>query len=397
MRAMPAWLLPDHTSDLLPTEALRLERLRRRLLDLYASYGYALFQPPIFEHAESLGVKGDADLDRRSFRFPDPLSGRLLGLRADITPQAARVDAHLLGDGGINRLCYAASVVHALPAGLLSSREPIQLGCELFGHSGLEADLEIQELALASLDAAGMGVVHLNLTDRAIFRALIQDDPQLQSVEQAVVSALQAKDGVALSAAMAELSPATQQALQSLLSLYGPPLGESGVLARARQTLPPTPAILASLDRLQRMAESPLFQTHPQCRLSLDLADLYGWQYHNGIMFSIFCPGHPDAVIRGGRYDGMGEAFGRSRPATGFSLELRALTELADHGVEPESSVAAPWLQDASLREAIAQIRAQGRAVVCLPEQAFDQWAGPRLVQTAGLWQVAPAVVPSSD
>jgi ATP phosphoribosyltransferase regulatory subunit len=393
---MPAWLLPDHVSDILPAEAQRMERLRRRLLDLYASYGYAQFQPPMLEYVEALAVQGSKDLDQRSFKMVDPLSGRMLGFRADITPQAARVDAHLLGQSGVCRLCYCASVVHAQPAGLLSNREPIQLGCELFGHDGLAADLEIQELALASLDAAGIAQVHLNLTDRAILLALRASDPAFAAAEQPLLSALAAKDRAALKDLGGKLKPQTQQALMALVGLYGPALGPNGVLARARKELPKLEQITQSLDRLTAVAESALFVRHPQCQLTVDLADLQGWDYHNGIMFSIYCPGHPDAVVRGGRYDGMGEAFGRSRPATGFSVELRVLAELASAsagGTGPaELPVAAPWQDDADLREAIAHLRDNGRVVVCMPVDDFQAHSGPKLVLANGLWQVAPAI-----
>ena len=393
---MPAWLLPDHVSDILPAEAQRIERLRRRLLDLYASYGYAQFQPPMLEYVEALAVQGSKDLDHRSFKMVDPLSGRMLGFRADITPQAARVDAHLLGQSGVCRLCYCASVVHAQPAGLLSNREPIQLGCELFGFDGLQADLEIQELALASLDAAGITQVHLNLTDRAILLALRASDPAFAAAEQPLLQALAAKDRAALEALSGGLKTQTTQALMALVGLYGPALGPNGVLARARQELPKLEQITQSLDRLTAVAESALFVRHPQCQLTVDLADLQGWDYHNGIMFSIYCPGHPDAVVRGGRYDGMGEAFGRSRPATGFSVELRVLAELSElarpSAESADAPVAAPWQDDADLREAIAHLRDNGRVVVCMPAHDFQVHTGPKLVLVNGLWQVAPAL-----
>ncbi|MFZ9069766.1 MAG: ATP phosphoribosyltransferase regulatory subunit [Burkholderiaceae bacterium] len=393
---MPAWLLPDHVSDILPAEAQRIERLRRRLLDLYASYGYAQFQPPMLEYVEALAVQGSRDLDQRSFKMVDPLSGRMLGFRADITPQAARVDAHLLGQSGVCRLCYCASVVHAQPAGLLSNREPIQLGCELFGFDGLQADLEIQELALASLDAAGIAQVHLNLTDRAILLALRASDPAFAAAEQPLLQALAAKDRAALEALSGGLKTQTTQALMALVGLYGPALGPNGVLARARQELPKLEQITQSLDRLTAVAESALFVRHPQCQLTVDLADLQGWDYHNGIMFSIYCPGHPDAVVRGGRYDGMGEAFGRSRPATGFSVELRVLAELSElarpSAESADAPVAAPWQDDADLREAIAHLRDNGRVVVCMPAHDFQVHTGPKLVLVNGLWQVAPAL-----
>ncbi len=386
---MTAWILPDQISDLLPPEAAVFERLRRRLIDLYSGYGYQLFMPPLVEYAESLRVTGAHDLERRSFKLTDAASGRLLGLRADITPQAARVDAHLLGESGLSRLCYAGPVVHAEAASLLAHREPFQVGCELFGHAGLEADLEIQELALASLDAAGLASVHLDLTDRSIFLALRAQDPGLARHEDRVLDALRWKDRTALRGLSAGLAPETLRLCEALMTLYGPATGAGGVIERARTALPQTDAIAAAIDRLEAVAQSALFVRHPSCQLTIDLADLARWRYHNGIMFSIHCPGVPDAVVRGGRYDGVGEAFGRARPATGFSLELRSLAALAVQSGQVQAdrvSVAAPWQDDPSLQEAIAALRAKGRVVVQLPSAGLETWSGPCLRQVSGQW-----------
>jgi ATP phosphoribosyltransferase regulatory subunit len=327
---MPNWLLPDYVSDVLPSEALRVERLRRALLDHYAARGYQYFIPPLLEYVESLRVQGADDLERRSFKLTDPGTGRLLSLRPDITPQAVRVDAHLMDGQGINRLCYAASAVLAVPSGVASSRESFQVGCELFGEEGLAADLEIQSLALESLRIAGLQAVHLNLSDRGVLAALKAQLPELEPIETEVIQALASKDAVALRLATQGLDSSAQAILLSLLSLYGPPGGEDGVVARARRVLPGCSAMRACLDRLEAVSQSAVFSEHPRCQLSLDLADLQGWRYHNGLMFSVYASGHPDALLRGGRYDGMGEAFGRARPATGFSLELRALASLTE-------------------------------------------------------------------
>ena len=393
---MPAWLLPEQVSDQLPQEAEQLERLRRRLLDLFASYGYRLVQPPLFEHASSFSLKGVRDLEARSFTMADQLTGRLLAMRPDMTLQAARIDAQLFRSDDLNRLCYAGSVLHAQATGLLSSREPIQVGCELYGHSGIEADLEIQELALASLLAAGIESVHLDLTDRGIFLALQESDPALRDhddLAQSAMQALQTKDRPAL-AALPALRPETRQALAALTALYGPARGASNVIERARLELPRLKPIEQALDRLQAVADSALFVKHPQCALTVDLADLKGWQYHNGIMFSIYCEGFADAVVRGGRYDGLGEDFGRSRAATGFSLELRSLGLVAgsnasasDQG-HPLLAVAAPWLssepsesqEHEGLQQRVSQARAQGRSVVFLPLSQWETYKGPRLV-----------------
>lgn len=390
---MPAWLLPDQLSDILPAEAKRLESLRRRLLDLYASYGYALIQPPLVEHVESLMIDQARDLDLRTFKVVDQASGRLLGLRADMTPQAARIDAHQIQNQGVTRVCYAGSVLHAQPAGLLSSREPVQVGCELFGHAGLEADLEVQELALASLDAAGIQKVRLDLSHRGVFLALRDQDPALAAIETDVLLALQAKDRVRLNQLVTSLAPNTATSLLALIDLYGPATGPGNVIEKARAALPATPTIGQALDRLQAVANSALFTEHPQCVLTVDFADLRGYRYHNGVMFSIYCEGLPNAVVRGGRYDGVGAIFGRARPATGFSLELRELLEITAPAETDNSAnlgqIAAPWRDDAGLRAAIATLRHQGKTVICLPDAELGVWAGQKLVNQAGGWSVA--------
>ena len=389
---MPAWLLPDQFSDILPAEARRLESLRRRLLDLYACYGYALVQPPMLEHVESLMVHQARDLDLRTFKLVDQASGRLLGVRADITPQAARIDAHQIPNQGVTRLCYAGSVLHAQPSGLLSSREPVQVGCECFGHAGIEADMEVQELALASLDAAGITKVRLDLSHRGVFLALREQDIALEVIENDVLAALQSKDRVRLSQLVQSLSKATGEALLAVIDLYGPASGPDNVIAKARSVLPAIPKITEALNRLQAAADSALFTEHPQCVLAVDLGDMRGYRYHNGVMFSIYCEGLPNAVVRGGRYDGVGEVFGRNRAATGFSLELRELLGIAAYDETPPkpSQIASPWwVVDSALRATVAALRAKGEAVVCLPEIEFANWYGKKLVQQAGQWKVA--------
>lgn len=384
---MPAWLLPDQFSDILPQEAARLESLRRRLLDLFSSYGYELVQPPMLEHIESLLTDQARDLDLRTFKVVDQASGRLLGLRADITPQVARIDAHQITHEGVTRLCYAGSVLHAQPAGLLSSREPVQVGCELFGHAGLEADLEVQQLALASLDAAGIKRVRLDLSHRGIFLALRDEDAVLQKNETAVLAALQSKDRVGLKSLCQGMRKDIGQALMALLDLYGPCLGADGVLQKAKASLPKLSQITEAIDRLQAVATSAMFTEHPQCVLTVDLSDLRGYRYHNGVMFSIYCEGLANAVVRGGRYDGAGEAFGRDRAATGFSLELRELLEISPDSSAQSQAIAAPWLDEAELRAEISALRAKGLRVIQLPDAELASWTGKKLTKKSGRWQ----------
>jgi ATP phosphoribosyltransferase regulatory subunit len=353
-----------------------------------------------------MNLPGARDLDARSFKLLDPLCGRLLAIRPDLTPQAARIDAHLLNTAGVARLCYAASVLHAQPTGLLASREPIQVGCELYGHEGLEADLEIQELVLASLTAAGVEEVHLDLTDRGIFLALKDTDPGLAAVESQVLAALQAKES-GYFATVAGIKPETRIALSALVGLYGPAKGPAGVIALARARLGAMPnahAIHQALDRLEAVAESALFAQHPKCRLTVDLADLQGWQYHNGIMFSAYCRGLPDALVRGGRYDGVGAVFGRARAATGFSLELRALASVAGpRGAEETGGnpcIAADWSfrEDEACRQKVDALRRAGQPVAFYPSAQWAAYAGPRLVRQGSVWQVTlPAGQPQTD
>ena len=389
---MPAWLLPDNFSDILPDEASRLEVLRRRLLDLFAGYGYALVQPPLLEHVESLLTHESRDLDLRTFKVVDQVSGRLLGLRADMTPQIARIDAHQSHAEGVNRLCYAGSVLHTQPAGLLSSREPVQVGCELFGHTGLEADLEVQELALAALDAAGIQKVRLDLSHRGVYLALRDQDPALAAIEDDVLAALQSKDRVGLTRLVKSLAASTQSALLALIDLYGPCTGADNVIQKARKALPAITAITQALDRLQAVADSAMFVEHPACVLTADLADLRGYRYHNGVMFSIYCAGLPNAVVRGGRYDGVGAAFGRARAATGFSLELRELFEISGASADADplqrTAIAAPWRDDRALRAAIGKLRADGHRVVQLPQAELSAWTGKQLINEATIWVV---------
>jgi ATP phosphoribosyltransferase regulatory subunit len=235
--------------------------------------------------------------------------------------------------------------------------------------------------------------VHLDLTDRGIFLALMQADPGLAQVEEAVLAALALKDRPRLMDSAKGLKASTRLACEALLGLYGPAAGPNNVIERARSVLPPIAQIREALDRLERVASSALFVQHPRCALTVDLADLVGWRYHNGIMFSISSKAWPDAIVRGGRYDGVGEAFGRARPATGFSLELRALASLVDSADadshKTESAVAAPWRDEVPLREAIAGLRGRGRRVVCLPEGELAHWTGPRLKPSGSGWVLA--------
>ncbi len=317
---MRRWILPEHIEDVLPDEAEKLEKLRRLLLDHFAALGYRLVQPPLVEHLESLLTGTGHDLELQTFKVVDPLSGRLLGVRADITPQVARIDAHLLNVPGVTRLCYAGSVLHTVPDGLDRTREVLQIGAELYGEPSIQGDREVVALLLSSLAAAGVRGLHLDLGHVGVYRALAQaagisgngDDSEL-------FDALRAKDVPAVRELTARLPAAWRDALNTLPTLYGP---AEDVLGEARARLPDTPAIANALAALEDLARSAGGRVE---HLHIDLADLRGYHYQNGVIFSVFAAGAPVAIGNGGRYDGIGKAFGRARPATGFTLDLRQL------------------------------------------------------------------------
>jgi ATP phosphoribosyltransferase regulatory subunit len=362
---MPNWLLPENIADVLPSEARKIEELRRLMLDNFRLYGYELVMPPLLEYLESLMTGAGKDTDLRTFKLVDQLSGRMLGLRADMTTQVARIDAHLLNRATVTRLCYAGSVLHTRPSGLHATREPLQIGAEIYGHAGLEADAEIQELALASLALAGFDTVRLDLSHVGLLRAIIAQDAAAVRDEAALYTLLRAKDAPGLRALTAAYDPVTRDALLALPNLYG----DIDVLARARAVLPPLPGVLKALAELAALAGSAL----GRAEVAIDLADLRGYQYESGAMFALYVPGLPNAVARGGRYDHVGEAFGRARPATGFSLDLRELARLLPTA-ERKHSIRAPWGSAPELKEKIAELRKAGEVVIqSMPGHSNEQ------------------------
>lgn len=381
---MPNWLLPEYIQDMLPDEAWRIEGMRAGVLELLRRSGYQLVAPPLLEYAEALLINDSHDMDLRSFKLVDQLSGRTLALRADITPQVARIDAHLLNRQGVARLCYAGSVLHTQPAGLMRTREPLQVGAELYGHSGIESDLEVQRLMLQALALLGVEGVHLDLGHVAVFRALVQRGDIGEELEAALFSALQSKDVPTVRELVAGLPQATQDALLALPQLYG----GVEVLQRARQVLPDCDEVRAALDQLeQAVAElQPL-----AAGIGIDLAELRGYHYHSGMVFAAYHSGSHDAIAVGGRYDDVGKSFGRARPATGFSMDLRQLHGLLEKQEQPKG-ILAPLGDDAALQQQIAQLREQGHAVVVdmLGDAAHcaELNCDRELVQRDGAWQV---------
>ncbi len=361
---MPNWLLPENVADVLPSEARKTEELRRALLDNFRRYGYELVSPPMMEYLESLMPVPDADLDLRMLKMVDQLSGRTMGLRADMTTQVARIDAHLLNRASVTRLCYAGTVLHSRPSGFHATREPLQIGAELYGHAGLEADIEIQSLALQSLKLAGLTDVTLDLSHAGILHAIIDGDAAAVGHRTALVSLLRAKDLPGLRELAAAFSAPVRDAVLALTSLNG----DAGVLAEARARLPAAPAIAAALEELGALAGAAA-----GVNVNIDLADLSGYQYESGVIFALYVPGLPNALARGGRYDHVGEAFGRARAATGFSMDLREIARLLPSAA-PASAIRAPWGQAPALLALIAELRAKGEIVIqSLPGHEHEQ------------------------
>jgi ATP phosphoribosyltransferase regulatory subunit len=382
---MQNWLLPEYIQDMLPDEAWRVEQMRAQFLDLLRKSGYQLVVPPLLEYAESLLLDGSDDMDLRSFKLVDQLSGRTLALRADITPQVARIDAHLLNRKGVARLCYAGSVLHTQPAGLTRTRELLQIGAELYGHGGLESDLEIQQLMLQTLSLLGIKNVHLDLGHVGVFRALVKHAKLGKDIESELFVALQSKDSAALQNLARPLDAALRDALLALPALYG---NCAEVLAKARKQLPDHPEIRAALDDLQSISTSlqPLVTS-----VGIDLADLRGYHYHSGMVFAAYHAGSHDAIALGGRYDDLGKSFGRARAATGFSMDLRQLYRL----LPPQAArlgICAPYAGDTALLDKIAQLRASGEAVVVdlIGDAALrsELQCDRELVLRNGAWQV---------
>jgi ATP phosphoribosyltransferase regulatory subunit len=385
---MSAWVLPDQIADVLPSEARHIEDLRRALLDTARCHGYELVMPPLVEHLDSLLTGTGEALDLQTFKLVDQLSGRSLGLRADTTPQVARIDAHLLNRQGVTRLCYCGPVLHTRVDRPHATREPLQLGAELYGHAGLEADLEILELAQACLRSAGMEQIALDLGDVRIIDAVLAGEVLEAETVARIHSALAAKDVATLDALSSDLAPQVRSDLLTLPGLYG----DVSVLDEAARRLRSSPLLDKALGDLRWLASQ-----LQGMNVSFDLGDLRGYAYYTGVRFSLFgsqqAGGRLVELVRGGRYDEVGAVFGRKRPAAGFSLDLKELVA-AVAAPALQAAIRAPWGSDAVLRTTIADLRAAGETVVCvLPghEHEVDEFLCNRaLVARDGLWVVEP-------
>lgn len=353
---MRNWLLPEFIEDVLPTEAARIELFRRDLLDLFKVHGYQYVIPPTLEYLESLITGTGHDLDIATFKVVDQLTGRLMGIRADMTPQAARIDAHMLNQQGVCRLCYAGTVLRTKPDGIARTREPMQLGAELFGHAGIESDIEIQRLMVKSLKLLGVEQINIDFSHVAIFGALVKAGNIDADLEQALYAALQSKDKSAVVNLVQNCDNVTQQAMISLTELNG----DVGILDVALKTLPPLPEITQALANLSTVASK---LSDLNVKVSFDLGELRGYHYHSGIVFAAYAKGYTGSVALGGRYDEVGIAFGRARPATGFSIDLRGIVAALPPTNLPKT-ILAPEDNDAALLAKIDALRADGLVVI---------------------------------
>lgn len=391
MPTVDRWLLPDGIEEVLPEEAARIETARRQLLDLFACWGYDLVITPHVEYLESLLTGAGHDLELQTFKMTDQLSGRMLGLRSDITPQVARIDAHTLGAEGVSRLCYCGSVLHTRPRPLSTSRSLIQLGAELFGNASCASDIEIISLMLETLATCEVQGMHLDIGHVGIYRGLIQAAGIDEAVEIALFDALQRKAVSEVRTLTADLEQSSVAAmLSSLVELSG----GIEVLERAHVLLDGAPeSVMAALDDLAELAQT-LKQRYPSVPLYFDLGELRGYHYHTGVVFAAFLPGVGQSIAQGGRYDDIGRDFGRARSATGFSTDLKFLVERGAIRTRRTAGIWAPFTDIAGLQEEVITLRRQGeRVIAALPGQlegdAVDYGCDRILRYADGGWQVS--------
>ncbi len=383
------WLLPEGIEELLPPQADQLEVLRRRLLDLFHVWGYELVIPPFIEYLESLLTGTGNDLDLQTFKLTDQITGRLMGVRADMTPQVARIDAHQLRRDVPSRLCYLGTVLHTRPQGHGATRSPLQVGAELYGHSGIESDIEVVRLMVETLRCVGLGKVHLDLGHVGIYRGLMRP-LRIDAAEEALLfDALQrkAQPDIAAWLKRVDLPSASREMIAALADLHG----DVRVLADARRVLAGAGTeVLAALADLEAIAQAAA--ALPEVELHFDLAELRGYHYHTGVVFAAFVPGQGQAIAQGGRYDDIGRVFGRARPATGFSTDLKRLLSLVPAQTGALRGIFAPGDSDPALDQMIAALRGQGERVIrTLPGQQGDAVAmgcDRELIKRDGGWQV---------
>ena len=387
-----SWQLPDGVDEVLPKRAFVLESLRRELLDLYHSCGYQLVEPPLVEFTESLLVGLGADLDLLTCKIPDQLSGRMMGVRADLTPQVARMDAHSMSDSGINRLCYSGPVLHAKPKSAGCSRSPIQVGAEIFGESSVQADIEIIDLMLETVELSGLSCsrdgLTLDLGHVGVVQNLLKSAELEKKVETKVVDALKRKSIPDLERVLESLDESFAKIFLALARLNG----DASVLLNARElVLEVAPAAVDSIDLLSEVIDSMRIR-RPGINIYVDLAELRGYNYHTGIVFAAYTPNFGQAIANGGRYDNVGSIFGRSRSATGFGADLKVLMQFYSSSVNEEDGskvISAPYSDDPGLRKVIAALRKKGeRVVIRLPGDKKNGRLNRYLINSNNDWIV---------
>jgi ATP phosphoribosyltransferase regulatory subunit len=386
------WILPDGIDEVLPSEAVVIERKRRELLDLYAAWGYEFVIPPFVEFLDSLLTGNGSDLDLKTFKITDQLSGRMMGIRADITPQAARIDAHHIGCDAPNRLCYLGTVLHTRSDGFAGSRSPLQIGAELYGHSGVESDIEILRLMMQTLESTGVSEVYLDLGHVGVFKGLAHQAGLDTTQEAALFDALQRKATPEIEQLLGDFD--IEASVAGMLSQLAELSGDDA-LERAQEILVAASAeVREALDYLQRMAEQIRIWL-PEVPVHFDLAELRGYHFHTGVVFAAFVPGSGKEIARGGRYDDIGREFGRARPATGFSADLKTLIRVgnaSETAATDEGLVFAPCSEDPAQQALVSRLRAEGRRVVCgLPGQqggAAEMGCSQELTLQDGEWRL---------
>ncbi|MCK4866126.1 MAG: ATP phosphoribosyltransferase regulatory subunit [Gammaproteobacteria bacterium] len=390
MNKTDRWLLPEGIEEVLPEQAKRLEQLRRTLLDTYESWGYDLVMPPLIEYLESLLIGTGNDLDLQTFKLTDQLTGRLMGVRADMTPQVARIDAHQLNRETPTRLCYMGTVLHTRTDGFAGSRSPLQVGAELYGHAGIESDVEVISLMLETLAKSGVTSPFVDLGHVGIYRELVKQAGLDKEQEATLFDSLQRKANTEIAEYLKDwkLNSNIASAIAALTDLNG----DESVLREAKTVLSKAgKGVLSALDELTNIAEL-LKKRLPDVEVHYDLAELRGYNYHTGMVFAAYVAGRGQAVALGGRYDDIGEVFGRARPATGFSTDLKTLLSLSGHKNNQVAGIYAPADNDTELQKAITELRQQGERVVCaLPGQtgsAKDMGCDRKLIKDGSNWKV---------
>lgn len=381
------WLLPDGVEEILPTDAKAIDSLRRRLIDLYYTWGYDMVIPPLLEYTDSLLIGLGRDVDLLTFKVTDQLSGRTLGIRADITPQTARMDAHSFDRKGPNRLCYAGHVVHTRPKNPLATRTPIQAGLEFYGEPGLTADIEVVSLLLESLQVAGLSRQHIDLGHVGIYRAIASHAGLNKEQEETFFELLQRKATTEIRA-WVERNIADAALAGLFLALPGL-AGDKTILQKARLLFAGLDEALVAVDELSQVAEV-IERRYPAAELYFDLGELRGYHYLTGMVFAAFAPGYGNPIASGGRYDHIGEVFGRARPATGFAVDITAINKLGLLSSSPISAIAVVEADDPLQWQAVRELRERGERVIYLDASADLQELGcdRRLVFQGGSYQI---------